>query len=95
MWSKMKPDLLRDIALSAGGAFIPVGTSGIDIGRVFNERIAPATKRQFETTRIQRYQVQYQWFAGLALLLLLLESLLTDRRITDPVESPKRQEVHA
>ncbi len=95
VWSKMKPDLLREIALSAGGAFIPVGTSGIDIGRVFQEIIAPATKRQFETTRIQRYQVQYQWFAGLALLLLLLESLLTDRRIADPVESSRRQEVHA
>lgn len=94
VWSKMNPDILREIALSAGGAFVPVGTNTIDVARVFDEKIAPATKRQFETTRIQRFQVRYQWFAGLALALLMLQSLLTDRRSVASTV-PALREAHA
>jgi len=79
VWTKMQPDILRQVALEAGGAFVPLGTSRIDVARVFNEKIAPATKRQFATTRIQRYQVRYQYFTAVALALLLLESLITER----------------
>ncbi|MCZ6836466.1 MAG: VWA domain-containing protein [Planctomycetota bacterium] len=91
VWSKMQPDILRDIALAAGGAFVPVGTSTIDVARVFDEKIAPATKREFETARIQRYQVRYQWFAGLALALLLLESMTTERRAASSRQKSTRE----
>jgi Ca-activated chloride channel family protein len=94
VWSKMNPAELRDVALASGGAFVPVGTSTIDVARVFDEKIAPATKRDFETTRIQRYQVRYQWFAGLALALLLLESLTTERRAASSRRS-RFQEAYA
>lgn len=76
VWSKMNPTLLREVALAGGGAFIPAGTRQVDMAAVFEERISPATNRRFETTRIQRYGVQYQWFAGAALLLLLIESAM-------------------
>ena len=79
VWSVMDATLLRDVALSAGGAFIPVGTSAVDLGRVYEERIAPATGRQFGTSRVKRYHVKYQWFAAIALALLIVESIVSDR----------------
>jgi Ca-activated chloride channel family protein len=87
VWSRMDAGLLRSMALDSGGAYIPAGTSNIDMGQIYQERIAPVTKRQFGTTTIERHHAQYQWFAAAALALLLIESLISDRRST-PRESP-------
>ncbi|MDY7110086.1 MAG: VWA domain-containing protein [Planctomycetota bacterium] len=80
VWSKLDSSLLRDIALAAGGAYVPVGTGTVDMDRVWKDRIEPAAKREFESTFVKRYTARYQWFAGLALLLLLVESCMGDRR---------------
>ena len=80
VWSKMNPGLLRDLALTTGGAFLPVGTAAVDMGRVYEDRIEPVAKREFESTHVKRYTARYQWFAGLALVLLLVESYMSDRR---------------
>jgi Ca-activated chloride channel family protein len=80
VWSKMNPALLRDIALSTGGAYVPVGTGTVDMGRVYEDRIEPAAKREFESTHVKRYTPRYQWFAGLAFVMLLVESYMSDRR---------------
>lgn len=80
VWSRMDRTLLQEIALSGGGAFIPVGTRSVDLARVYDEKIAPATKREFQTTRLRLYNAQYQWFAGLALVLLMLDTVIGDRR---------------
>ena len=79
VWSRMDPSLLREIALTTGGAFVPVGTETVDMGRVYAQRIEPVAKREFETTTVKRHDPKYQWFAGLALLLLVGESLTGDR----------------
>ncbi len=78
VWSKMNADLLREVALASGGAFIPVGTGTVDMGRLYAERIEPIAGRQFEPVTLKRRTPRYQWFAGLSLLLLLGESLVGD-----------------
>ncbi len=80
VWSRLDSRALREMALAAGGAYIPAGTANLDMGSIYRERIAPASKRQFGTTRIQRYHARYQWFATFALVLLLIDSLMSDRR---------------
>jgi Ca-activated chloride channel family protein len=80
VWTKMNDSALREIALATGGAYVPVGTSTVDMGRVYDERIEPMAKREFEATTVKRHDPQYQWFAGLALLLLVVESLTGDRK---------------
>lgn len=81
VWSKMNPAVLREMAMKGGGAYIPAGTKSIDLGQVlYEERIAKAEQREFETSRIEQRKVQFQWFAGLALLLLLIEVFMTDRK---------------
>jgi Ca-activated chloride channel family protein len=74
VWSKMNAAVLRDIALAGGGAFVPAGTAQVDLAEVYRERIAPMSTRELESGRIEVHNAQYQWFAGLAFILLLAES---------------------
>lgn len=93
VWSRMNPGILREVALATGGAYVPMGTGAVDMGRVYEERIEPVAKREFESTYVKRHHARYQWFAGLALALLLAESFMSDRR---PIRNRKRrQEVSA
>jgi len=80
VWSRMNPAILEQMALAAGGAFIPAGTSMFDLAGYYNEKIVTADQREFEARQVQRYHVQFLWFAAPALLLLLIESILSTRR---------------
>ena len=80
VWSKLDTKTLAQMALAGGGAYIPAGTSQVDMGQIYEQKIATADLREFEATQIKRYDVQYQWFAGLAFVLLMLESLMTERK---------------
>ena len=80
VWTKLDTKTLEHMALAGGGAYIPAGTSQVDMGQIYEQKIATSELREFETTRIKRYDVQYQWFAGLAFILLMIESLMTERK---------------
>jgi len=82
VWSKMDASGLRSIALATGGAYVPVGVGTVDMGHVYSDRIEPVAKREFDTATVKRHDPQFQWFAGAALALLLIESLVGDRRAT-------------
>lgn len=82
VWSKMTPDTLTDMAVAGGGAFIPAGTRQVDMGRLYSDRIAMDGERSFQTTRLTQFRVQYQWFAAAALVLLLIEGLMSERGST-------------
>lgn len=80
VWSKMNPQCLQQVALAAGGAYVPAGTQSIELDRIYREKIATAEKREYEARKIQRFYSRYQIFAGLALLLLVVETLTSERR---------------
>ena len=82
VWSKMDRAMLQSIALATGGAFVPVGTGTVDMGLVYADRIEPVAKREFDSATVKRHDPRFQWFAGLAVALLLVESLIGDRRRT-------------
>lgn len=79
VWTKMDPALLQAVADAGDGAFVPAGTSNLDLASIYNERIAPEAGGELETSRIQQFVPRFQWFAGLALLILLVESMLSTR----------------
>jgi Ca-activated chloride channel family protein len=79
VWSRQDPALLREVALRGGGAYVPAGTGNVDMGRVYEEHIAPATRREFGATRLRLHEVRYQWFAAAALALLVAEGLVAAR----------------
>lgn len=80
VWTKMNPDTLRDVAQSGGGAFIPAGTAQVDMAAIYRNSLAGLDRVDQESSLVKRQTPRFQWFAGAALLLLLVESLITDRR---------------
>lgn len=76
VWSKMNPTLLTEIALAGGGAFIPAGTSLVDMSEVYDATVAAVGRKSFDSQSAKRPIAQFQWPAALALLFLLLGSLV-------------------
>ena len=80
VWSKLKPQLLQDIAEAGNGLYIPAGTSNADLAEIYNESIAPGVGRDLGTAQVERHIPRYRWFVLPALLLLLIESFMGQRR---------------
>jgi hypothetical protein len=66
--------------LAGGGIYFPAGTRDADFTEVYERIRSKVEAREFETARKELYHPKYQWLAGIALFLLLAETLLTDRR---------------
>ncbi|MBC23781.1 MAG: hypothetical protein CMJ32_07705 [Phycisphaerae bacterium] len=80
VWSKMDPVLLEKVALAGEGAFIPAGTRAVDMGAVFKTTIADVEQMEFEKRNVAQATPRFQWFVAIALFLLVLECLFSDRR---------------
>ena len=73
VWSKLDEQLLKEIALKTAGAYIPAKTKAYDLGRVYDEHLASLTRGEIETEKRKRYREQFQWFALLGWVLLVVE----------------------
>jgi Ca-activated chloride channel family protein len=76
VWSKMDERLLRRIALSTGGAYVPAKTRAYDLGQIY-QHLSQLTMGQIHSARQQRYRHRFQWFAAAGLGLLLLETMIS------------------
>jgi Ca-activated chloride channel family protein len=81
IWSRMSPDTLEQVAAAGGGAFIAAGTSQVDMAAVYRTALADLDRIDQESSLVKRQTPRFQWFAGAALLLLVMESLITDRKV--------------
>jgi Ca-activated chloride channel family protein len=86
--SRLGESLLVDLAHSGGGEYYRAGRNAIELERIF-EDINRLEKRQLESKEFTLYKDRYQWFLGVALLMMAFELLV--------VESvrPKRNEENA
>ncbi len=76
VWSKLDPTLLQSMAAVADGGYF----SNTDFREIY-DRIRPkVAAREFESVRREMKFARFHWFAGMALVLLVLETLLTDRK---------------
>lgn len=80
VWSKMSPDTMRDIAQVGGGAFVPAGTAQLDMAAMYRDSLGNLDRIDQESSLVKRQTPRFQWFAAAALVLLVVESLITDRR---------------
>ncbi len=79
VWSKLQDQTLREVALSAGGAYWPVGTDAFDLAKIYNNTIAGGGQKELESTTAMRYEEKFQIFLALALALLILEAAISER----------------
>jgi len=85
--SHLNEPLLKQIAAATGGFYLPLrGADTIDT--LYDRGLAPLPKTEGKGMTIRRYHEQYQWPLAAAILLLLAEMFLPERR------SPTRRVSH-
>ena len=77
--SRLNESLLRQIAAATGGFYLPLrGADTMEV--LYNKGLAPLPKSEGEERLIRRYHEQYHWPLAAAILLLLAEIFLPERK---------------
>ncbi len=84
--------LARVAAASPHGVFVPAGTADFDLGELYRRVAAAARSAEEQTQRRVQRPARYHPFAVAALVLVLIDSLLSEapRRLAQPVWSVSR-----
>ncbi|CAM4069496.1 vWA domain-containing protein [Gillisia hiemivivida] len=77
--TKLNEATLKDIANDANGEYIQ-GNITQDVLEKVAENLQKLDKTEFEAKQFADYQSQFQWFLGLAILLILLDVFLLERK---------------
>ena len=81
VWTHLDADLLRDIVFSTpGGQYVNVATGSFDLGELYKNLILSADRKQLEATTVARYDEKFQIFLVLALVLLVCEAMISERK---------------
>ena len=80
IWTKLEPTLLQSMAAAAHGAYF----ANPDFRRVSAGIRSRITPRDLKTAHREVRNVRFHWLAGLALALLTIETLITDRKAGTP-----------
>ena len=77
--SHLNEELLRQIAAAAQGFYVPLrGAKAIDT--LYEKGLAPLPKTEGEEKLLKTYHERYQWPLGVAILLLIIEMLVPERK---------------
>lgn len=77
--SHLNESLLQQIATVTGGFYLPLrGADTMDV--LYDRGLAPLPKSEGKEKLIRRYHEQFQWPLGIAILLLLAEMFLPERK---------------
>jgi len=71
--------LLQNLALTTGGTYYQATLSGTEIDELYKD-LSSLGKREFKQKRIVHYEERFQYFLALALIFLVLEQWLNERR---------------
>ncbi|MDE3066939.1 MAG: VWA domain-containing protein [Verrucomicrobiota bacterium] len=77
--SHLNETLLEQIAAATGGFYLPL-RGGDTMETLYDKGLAPLPKSEGEEREIRRYHEQYYWPLTVAMLLLLAELFLAERR---------------
>lgn len=77
--TKLDENTLKKIAVSASGKYVRASSTNIGLDEIFNE-IKKMKKQELESTMYTEYNDQFRIFAILALIFLLAEFMIMDRK---------------
>jgi Ca-activated chloride channel family protein len=77
--TQLNEELLAQIATATGGAYLN-GKSTRTVVETLLDEILKMEKKEFETSLYADYEDQFQWLLGPALLLLILDALVLQRK---------------
>ena len=77
--TKLDEQMLRDIARAGGGAYIHAGSEEFGLNPIIQD-IRAMEDEEFGSVVFEEYDEQYMYFLGAALLLLVIEMLIGERK---------------
>jgi Ca-activated chloride channel family protein len=77
--TKLDENILKEIAVASDGKYVRANNSNIGLDEIFND-IKKLKKQELEGKMYTEYNDQFQIFSGAALLLLLIDFLIMDRK---------------
>lgn len=82
VWSKLDSDLLRRIVyVTEGGKYLSVEPGQtFNLDEIYRQLIASAEKKQLESATMTTYDERFQIFIALAILLIVCEALISERK---------------
>lgn len=79
--TRLDETTLKKIAELTRGVYIPVRTHRVDLADLYHNHIAIAEKQEAESRETKVWSELFQFFLGIAILMLMAEALLGERRI--------------
>lgn len=76
--SKLDSKILQNIAAETNGVYVQASSTDVGLDAIM-AKIGELDKKQMESKMFTDYEDQFQWFLGAALLLLVFESLISER----------------
>ncbi|MEE4215637.1 MAG: VWA domain-containing protein [Bacteroidales bacterium] len=77
--TRLDEDILREIAFATGGRYVRASNTNIGLNTIFDE-ISSMKQQELEGTIYTEYDDQFQVLAALALICLLMDILIMERR---------------
>jgi Ca-activated chloride channel homolog len=77
--TKLDEEILKRIAVNANGTYVRASNSNIGLNEVYNE-IKKMEKDELESTMYTEYNDQFQIFTAIALLMLLIDFVIMERK---------------
>lgn len=78
--TRLNEDLLKRIAVATGGSYVHATQSDFGLTLIYDKSISKLEKHEIEAKMKKHYQERYQIFLGIAVVLLLIEPLFSERR---------------
>jgi Ca-activated chloride channel family protein len=78
--SRLNEDLLKRIAVATGGSYVHATQSDFGLILLYDKVISKLEKHELESKMKKHYQERYQIFLGIAIALLVIESLFSERK---------------
>lgn len=78
--SRLNERVLHKIALATGGSYIRATATDFNLDTLYKERIAKMEEREIESKTKKRYEERFGIPVAIALILLILEPLISERR---------------
>jgi Ca-activated chloride channel family protein len=88
--SKLDETTLQKIALTTGGKYYHATTGEMELDKIYDD-ISKMEKKELEGKLMVQYEDRYQYFLFIAVVLLVGEFLLSDRRSKKAVEKLKSE----
>lgn len=80
VWTKLGADTLRKMVNSTpGGKYLNVSTGTIDLGKVYTTLVSSAEKMELKSETIKRYEEKFQIFLFIAIILLFIEFITSEK----------------